>query len=144
VHVCLLTLSEEVPILFSGDTLFNACAGNCFNGGDVEEMYETFQRELMPLPDHTILYPGHDYMKTNLDFSLAWEPNNSDAQYWKEKVGQLTSDEMPYMTLGQERLYNPFLRLESAALISNLKTKDENVITSKDVFKALRKQRDHW
>jgi len=144
VHVCLLTLSEEVPILFSGDTLFNACAGNCFNGGDVEEMYETFQRELMPLPDDTILYPGHDYMKTNLDFSLAWEPNNSDTQYWKEKVGQLTSDEMPYMTLGQERLYNPFLRLESAALISNLKTRDEDVISSKDVFKALRKQRDHW
>jgi hydroxyacylglutathione hydrolase len=144
VHVCLLTLSEEVPVLFSGDTLFNACAGNCFNGGDVDEMYETFQRELMPLPDHTILYPGHDYMKTNLDFSLAWEPDNSDTQFWKEKVKDFASENMPYMTLGQERLYNPFLRLESPELISKLRVEDDRVVSAKDVFKALRLHRDRW
>lgn len=144
VHVCLLTLSEETPVLFSGDTLFNACAGNCFNGGDVDEMYETFQRELMPLPDQTILYPGHDYMKTNLDFSLAWEPDNADTQFWKEEVKEFTSEQMPYMTLGQERLYNPFLRLESPKLISKLMVENKEGASAKDVFKALRLQRDRW
>lgn len=144
VHVCLLTLSEETPVLFSGDTLFNACAGNCFNGGNVDEMYQTFQRELVPLPDNTILYPGHDYMKTNLDFSLAWEPSNGDAQYWQQEVKTLTPGQMPTMTLGQERLYNPFLRLDNLQIISNIKRKDGNVASEKDVFKALRLQRDQW
>lgn len=144
VHVCLLALSEKAPVLFSGDTLFNACAGNCFNGGDVDEMYESFQRELSPLPDQTILYPGHDYMKTNLDFSLTWEPDNSDAQYWKEAVSNLDPEEMPYMTLGQERLYNPFLRLESPKLVSKLMMEGQETSSSKEVFKALRRQRDQW
>ena len=30
------------PALFSGDTLFNAGAGNCHNGGDPVALYETF------------------------------------------------------------------------------------------------------
>ena len=144
VHVCLLTLSEAVPVLFSGDTLFNACAGNCFNGGNVAEMYESFQRELKPLPDQTILYPGHDYMKNNLDFSLAWEPNNSDTLAWKNKVKELSPEEMPYMTLGQERLYNPFLRLDNESLINNLKKNGDDISTPKEVFRSLRMHRDHW
>lgn len=141
VHVCLLTLSEATPILFSGDTLFNACAGNCFNGGDVDEMYETFQRELAPLPDETILYPGHDYMKTNLGFALTCEPENNAAIKWQGKVKPLEPDDMPYMTLGEERTYNPFLRLHSGPLKEHLKLAGSD---DRNVFKTLRAMRDRW
>ena len=144
VHVCLLTLTEDIPILFSGDTLFNACAGNCFNGGNVDEMYETFQRVLAPLPDCTILYPGHDYMKTNLDFSLVWEPDNQDTKLWQSRVKDINPDEMPFMTLGQERLYNPFLRLDSSEIITKVAENGDCIPSSKVVFKALRLSRDHW
>lgn len=144
VHVCLLALSEETPVLFSGDTLFNACAGNCFNGGNVDDMYESYQRELMPLPDETILYPGHDYMKNNLGFSLAWEPDNQDSKYWQANVKDLEPEVMPYMTLGQERLYNPFLRLNSEKLVQNLKSNGDEIKSERDVFTALRKHRDSW
>lgn len=144
VHVCLLTLSESTPILFSGDTLFNACAGNCFNGGDVDQMFDSFKRELEPLPGNTILYPGHDYMKTNLGFSLNWEPDNQDAKYWQGKTKDLTPDEMPYMTLEQERLYNPFLRLTSSDLLQELEKKGGCVASDRDVFKTLRAHRDQW
>lgn len=139
VHVCLLTLSEEVPILFSGDTLFNACAGNCFNGGDVDEMYDTFVRELAPLPNQTLLFPGHDYMKTNLSFALTCEPENEQTEYWQEAVETLSANDMPYMTLGQEREYNPFLRLQSPNLLPLLQGESE-----RDTFKALRAKRDVW
>jgi hydroxyacylglutathione hydrolase len=139
VHVCLLTLSEDTPVLFSGDTLFNASAGNCFNGGDVDEMYDTFIRELAPLPDETLLFPGHDYMKTNLDFAFSCEPLNEKIDYWKAQVEDLSSDEMPYMTLGQERQYNPFLRLKSPNLLAQLQGDNE-----RETFKALRAQRDIW
>ncbi len=144
VHVCLLTLSEAIPRLFSGDTLFNACAGNCFNGGDVDQMYETFQRELAPLPDRTILYPGHDYMENNLGFSLAWEPDNQATQSWQKQVRGLEPNAMPYMTLGQERLYNPFLRLQSTSIIRSLQQQGADVSSERDVFKALRAHRDQW
>lgn len=144
VHVCLLTLSEKTPMLFSGDTLFNACAGNCFNGGDVDEMYETFQQVLKPLPDETVLYPGHDYMKNNLDFSLVREPDNQNTLLWQRKVKKLEPNEMPNMTLGQERLYNPFLRLESPALIAQLAGDGECISSPRSVFRALRAYRDRW
>jgi len=34
-HICLRSHTRQ-PALFSGDTPFNAGAGNCYNGGDPE------------------------------------------------------------------------------------------------------------
>ena len=56
-------------ITFSGDTLFNAGAGNCHNGGHPEELYETFSRQLDALGEDTLVYPGHDYLSNNLAFT---------------------------------------------------------------------------
>ena len=148
VHVCLLVEAEHndgVPALFSGDTLFNACAGNCRNGGDVNDMYDTFVSQIQTLPDETLLYPGHDYMKNNLAFALTREPDNQDAQHWQSEVASTEADDMPLMTLGQERLYNPFLRLHSQALRSQLKADVPDLgVGDRDVFTALRRLRDAW
>jgi hydroxyacylglutathione hydrolase len=148
VHLCLLAKADAnngQPILFSGDTLFNACAGNCFNGGDVDTMYDSFVSQLMPLPDETLLYPGHDYMKNNLRFALSREPDNSDARYWQQAVADTEHDDMPVMTLGQERLYNPFLRLHSEKIRARLKQEFPHLGEGdRDVFKALRALRDQW
>lgn len=148
VHLCLLAEADEhnpVPILFSGDTLFNACAGNCFNGGDVDTMYDTFVSQLAPLPDETLLYPGHDYMKNNLQFALSREPGNSRALHWQKNVAELEHDDMPIMTLGQERGYNPFLRLGSEKIRQTLKKDFPDLADNeRAVFKALRTLRDGW
>jgi glyoxylase-like metal-dependent hydrolase (beta-lactamase superfamily II) len=48
-HVCLLAHGES-PALFCGDTLFNAGAGNCHNGGDPGLLYETFVNQLADCP----------------------------------------------------------------------------------------------
>lgn len=148
VHLCLLVKAEDnggTPVLFSGDTLFNACAGNCRNGGDVDEMYDSFVSQLMPLPDDTLLYPGHDYMKNNLAFALTREPSNNDASNWQSNVADTQPDDMPVMTMGQERLYNPFLRLHHPAVVDGLKAEFPHLgLSDRDVFKALRKLRDQW
>ena len=47
-HVCLLA-HGDAPALFCGDTLFNAGAGNCHNGGDPGLLYETFVNQLATL-----------------------------------------------------------------------------------------------
>ena len=74
-HVCLLAHGDS-PAIFSGDTLFNAGAGNCHNGGHPEELYQTFADQLARLPDETRVYPGHDYLANNLRFTLDREPDN--------------------------------------------------------------------
>ena len=78
-HICLRSHTEQ-PALFSGDTLFNAGAGNCHNGGNPEDLYATFVDQLAKLPAETRVYPGHDYIENNLRFTLAREPDNAAAK----------------------------------------------------------------
>ncbi|MFO1426824.1 MAG: hydroxyacylglutathione hydrolase family protein [Steroidobacteraceae bacterium] len=77
-HVCLFAHAAE-PALFCGDTLFNAGAGNCHNGGAPELLYDTFVNQISRLPDATRIYPGHDYLVRNLEFTLDREPDNREA-----------------------------------------------------------------
>ena len=60
-HICLLS-QTDIPALFSGDTLFNAGAGNCHGGGHPVQLYETFINQLAKLSEDTLIYPGHDYL----------------------------------------------------------------------------------
>ena len=56
-HICLFA-HGDAPALFSGDTLFNAGAGNCHSTGRPELLYDTFATQLARLPDSTRLFPG--------------------------------------------------------------------------------------
>src|SRR5260370_24366019 len=56
-HVCLLSHTDQ-PALFCGDTLFNAAAGNCHNGGHPAELYKTFSQQLARLPHSTSNNPA--------------------------------------------------------------------------------------
>jgi len=53
-HICVLSHTDQ-PALFSGDTLFNAGAGNCHNGGHPEELFETFEQQLAKLREDTLI-----------------------------------------------------------------------------------------
>jgi glyoxylase-like metal-dependent hydrolase (beta-lactamase superfamily II) len=66
--------------LFTGDTLFVEAAGRTdLPGGSLDQLISSLEKHIMPLPDDTRIWPGHDY---------------GDAA---------TS------TLGQEKLNNPYL-----------------------------------
>ncbi len=48
--------------LFTTDVLFINNCGRCdLQGGDTEQMHKTLYTKILPLPDDTIIYPGHDY-----------------------------------------------------------------------------------
>src|SRR3546814_17457403 len=100
-HVCLLSRSDA-PGLFSGDTLFNAGAGNCHNGGHPNELYHTFAEQLAKLPDTTRIYPGHDYIANNLRFTLEREPDNGKAEALLREVDPQDTDRSEERRVGKE------------------------------------------
>jgi hydroxyacylglutathione hydrolase len=145
-HVCLLS-HTDVPALFSGDTLFNAGAGNCHNGGHPAELYDTFAHQLARLPDSTLVYPGHDYIENNLRFTLNREPDNADAARLLERVsGQDTSQPL-VSNLGLEKRINTFFRLHSPTVIQKLREHFPDFPeepSEQDVFLKLRELRNSW
>ncbi|HEV7915265.1 MAG TPA: MBL fold metallo-hydrolase, partial [Albitalea sp.] len=109
-HICLRSHTEQ-PALFSGDTLFNAGAGNCHNGGNAGDLYTTFVEQLAKLPDATRVYPGHDYIENNLRFTLDREPDNDEARRMLDRLQGQDPDNAYVTTLGVESKVNTFLRL---------------------------------
>lgn len=145
-HVCLLSHTDQ-PALFSGDTLFNAGAGNCHNGGHPVELYRTFVTQLANLSDETKLYPGHDYLVNNLGFALDREPDNVQAAATLEKYREQDPAQAHVTTLGEEREINVFFRLQSPSVIARLREIDPRIGDSPDpkaVFLALRELRNAW
>ncbi|EIK94387.1 hydroxyacylglutathione hydrolase [Pseudomonas sp. M47T1] len=147
-HVCFLLLpptDKEAACFFSGDTLFNASAGNCRNGGNVDDLYHTFVSVIGPLADNTLLYPGHDYLLNNLNFALECDPSNLLAQRLKEQICHLQAGTVPVMTLGDERAYNPFLRLGEAKILEKMRPRFAgHSPRPSQVFARLGELRDNW
>ena len=145
-HVCLVS-HGDVPALFSGDTLFNAGAGNCHNGGHPAELYDTFVSQLAKLPDSTWIYPGHDYIVNNLHFTLDREPDNFAARSLLAHVKTQDTSKPLVTNLALERAVNTFLRLHSATLIAKLREVFPELPAQPDprtVFLHLRELRNSW
>ena len=145
-HICVLSKTDQ-PALFSGDTLFNAGAGNCHNGGHPDELYDTFHDQLVSLDDSTLIYPGHDYLINNLQFTLDREPDNETAQKMLSDFEEQDPDDALVTTIGQERDINTFFRLDSASVIARLQEQFPEIGDSPDartVFLKLRELRNSW
>jgi hydroxyacylglutathione hydrolase len=145
-HVCLLAHAEQ-PALFSGDTLFNAGAGNCHNGGDPGALYESFASRLSRLPDHTQVHAGHDYLLNNLGFTLSREPDNAVARELQGRLSGTPALNLPVMSLADEKRYNTFFRLRNPAIIAGLREKFPDLPAEpspREVFIHLRKLRNSW
>lgn len=72
--------------IFTGDLLLIGQAGRSdLPGGNTEEQYDSLMNKILPLPDSTKMYPGHDY------------------------------EENVYALLGDEKRTNPFLERRTKA-----------------------------
>ncbi len=145
-HICLLSRTET-PALFCGDTMFNAGAGNCHNGGHPEALYDTFSHQLAQLPDKTLIYPGHDYIANNLKFTLDREPDNKRAPELLKKVEHQDTNKPLVSTLALEREVNTFFRLQNPTVIRKLQERFSDLPEKPDpkaVFLKLRQLRNDW
>jgi len=145
-HICLLS-HTDTPGLFSGDTLFNAGAGNCHNGGHPAELFTTFETQLDKLDDNTRIYPGHDYLLNNLAFTLDREPDNATAQKMLLEYQNQDPDDAVVTSMAEEREINTFFRLQSPSLVEKLVGEYPELGDSPDarsVFLKLRELRNSW
>lgn len=123
-HLCLLLKSSGRALgVFTGDTLFNAGVGNCYNGGDPEVLYRTISGHFQTLPDEVLLYPGHEYMENNLLFTLDRDPKNVAAEEllktFRQHGGLLMND------FGIEKKVNVFLRADKSAFLRLRRFRDQ-------------------
>ena len=145
-HICLLSRTDQ-PALFSGDTLFNAGAGNCHNGGHPDELFDTFEQQLEVLGDDTRVYPGHDYLLNNLAFTLDREPENAVAAKMIHDYKNQDPENALVTTLAQEKEFNTFFRLQNPSVINKLIEDYPEIGDSPDarsVFLKLRELRNRW
>lgn len=144
-HVCLLWRGE-MPALICGDTLFNAGVGNC-GSGDPVALYQTFAGQLAQLADRTLVYPGHDYIATNLKFTLDREPDNPVAKALLADIADQDPADPLVTHLALEKQINTFLRLDQPAVIEQLHEAFPDLPAEPDrktVFLKLRELRNSW
>ncbi len=120
--VILLKEVDDIVGVISGDVLFNCGVGNCSNGGNVDVLFETVRKLNVMLPDGAVLYPGHDYMETNLGFSMV-----NGVKRAGSFLDEIEDRSLFNTTMGIERELNLFLKADTL-----------------DSFRKLRQLRDKW
>ncbi len=124
-------------LLFCGDTLFSLGCGRLFEGTPAQ-MLQSLDR-LAALPGDTRVCCGHEYTLANAAFALSIDPANIALQAVLARATDLRLHDMPTLpsTLADERASNPFLRIDSPALVAAL---DGN--TRVERFADLRRRKD--
>ncbi|KAM4608807.1 putative hydrolase PNKD [Polymixia lowei] len=102
--------------LFSGDLVFLSGCGRMFEGS-ATTMLSSLDT-VGSLSDDTLLWPGHEYAEDNLLFAAEVEPRSTARENKYQWVLQQRSQKLctSPSTIGEEKEYNPFLRLHSPEL----------------------------
>ncbi len=142
-HVCLMLKKEGTPYaIFTGDCFFNAGVGNCHNGGDPEILFETIHEIFATFPDDILIYPGHEYLKRNLEFTMNIEASNSEASTFLKSIETVDLNEVFFINNMQtERAINTFLRLKNPEIKNRLQLPSGS---EKEIFIRLRELRNKW
>lgn len=106
--------------LFCGDTLFSAGCGRVFEG-TAQQMADSLLK-LRALDDDLLVYCGHEYTLTNINFARIAEPDNPEITKRQQSTKQkyLQHQACVPSRLGEEKQTNPFLRFDQMPLSGNI------------------------
>ena len=146
-HICVLSRGDS-RALFCGDTLFNAGAGNCHNGGHPNELYNTFAGQLSKLAgQHAGLSGARLHRATICASRSDREPDNARAKTLLPEMERQDTNKALVTTLGLEKEINTFFRLSSPSVIRRLREAFPDLPEQPDqktVFLKLRELRNKW
>ena len=136
-HIAFFFSKEKVA--FTGDTLFSLGCGRIFEGTH-KEMLNSLNK-IKNLPPDTKIYCGHEYTKSNLNFCLTYDPNNTFLKEREIDVLKKLKSNRPTIpsTLDQEIKTNIFLRCNDPEIKSTLGLNDSSEV---EVFSKLRDLKD--
>jgi len=123
--ICFYVADKNQPShkgVFTGDTLFLAGCGRFFEG-DGEQMHKSLTY-LQTLPKETVVYNGHEYTKGNVAFAISVDPENEHVKRLQDLQSKslITTGKT---TIGDEQLWNPFMRLTTEPILKATKTTDD-------------------
>ena len=130
---------RDNKIIFTGDTLFSLGFGRIFEG-TYADMFKSLNK-LKTLPIDTKIYCGHEYTKSNLNFCLKYDPNNSDLQKKSIEVNSKVKIDLPTIptSIDEELKTNIFLRYDNNEVKQALNLVDS---TDLEIFSKLRDLKD--
>ncbi|CAG0896657.1 unnamed protein product [Cyprideis torosa] len=142
-HICYYIHgnSPDSRVVFTGDTLFIGGCGRFFEG-TATEMHEALNKILGKLPGNTSVFCGHEYTVQNLKYGLHVEPNNEAMRKKMEWAQAQRAQRLPTVpsTIDQEKLHNPFMRVDQRSVQEHTGTIGDEVAT----MAALRKEKDRF
>lgn len=131
---------QDVPAVFTGDTLFIAGCGKFFEG-TAEQLYQSLCITLGSLPKPTQVYCGHEYTVKNLQFAMTVEPENEKTKQklvWAQHQRQQGLPTIP-STIGEEMETNPFMRVDLPEIKEKVGSK-----SPVDALQEIRQRKDNW
>src|SRR5674476_1045453 len=107
-------------LAFVGDTLFSIGCGRVIEG--TPGMMWRSLTKLRDLPDDTKIYCGHEYTAANIKFALTIDKDNPVLAARAAEVELQIAQGEPTIpvTIGDEKLANPFLRADVADLACDI------------------------
>ena len=131
----------EEHVAFVGDTLFSIGCGRLLEG--TPEMMWKSLKKLRDLPNETEIYCGHEYTRSNIKFALSIDAHNPVLEARAAQVQQLLEEGTPTIpvTIGDEKLANPFLRADVADLAVDIGMAGKPPV---EVFAEIRGRKDRF
>lgn len=95
---CMSFVLASTGVAFTGDALLiRGCGRTDFQEGDAGTLYDSVWREILSLPDSTLLYPAHDYVgltATTVGEEKVHNPRLSKSK--EEFIGIMNNLNLPY------------------------------------------------
>ncbi|OAQ63412.1 Las1-like protein [Pochonia chlamydosporia 170] len=107
--ICFYMEDDTGRAVFTGDTLFISGCGKFFEG-NAAEMHEALNKRLGSLPNDTIVYPGHEYTKSNVKFAIS--VLQSDPVKKLQAFADTNQVTTGKFTIGDEKQHNVFMRVD--------------------------------
>lgn len=128
-------------IVFVGDTLFSIGCGRVIEG-TMAQMWQSLKK-LRELPNDTRVYCGHEYTLANIKFALSVDGDNNVLAAREAAARQEIAEGLPTIpvTIGDEKLANPFLRADVPDLAADIGMAGE---PPEKVFAEIRERKNRF
>jgi hydroxyacylglutathione hydrolase len=138
-HIAYWFHSEKIA--FVGDTLFSIGCGRVIEGTP-EQMWGSLMK-LRDLPDDTQIYCGHEYTLSNIKFALSIDEDNPVLSAREAQARRQIEEGAPTIpvTIGDEKLANPFLRADVADLACDIGMAGKPAV---EVFAEIRERKNRF